>query len=196
MARAAAVLFALASVACSVLDSVNGFAGPPLKGEHDAGGAAGAGDSGVCSDKDCDDGNPCNGVESCDTLGNCLKGLGPNLDDNNPCTVDYCDPVKGVQHVAGDNPSLVQCYAPTNGECAADYFRSTFACCLAQCGDCSFGVNGITCDRACAPEVEVCCGLNATDCDNAKCPDGYTKGAPVPSTCTCATDGFAVTCQR
>ncbi len=40
---------------------------------------------------DCDDGDFCNGAESCDTtVGECLPGSAPSCDDADPCTADSC----------------------------------------------------------------------------------------------------------
>ncbi|MBI4701946.1 MAG: carboxypeptidase regulatory-like domain-containing protein, partial [Deltaproteobacteria bacterium] len=46
----------------------------------------------------CPDGNLCNGEESCDGAGVCVSGVPPLLDDQNPCTIDACDPLAGVTH--------------------------------------------------------------------------------------------------
>lgn len=48
-----------------------------------------------CSvDADCDDGQYCNGVETCDTgLGECQAGVAVNCDDGNPDTADTCNEV-------------------------------------------------------------------------------------------------------
>src|SRR5262249_20740471 len=45
----------------------------------------------------CDDGNLCNGHETC-ASGACVAGTPLNCDDHNPCTVDSCDPVAGCVH--------------------------------------------------------------------------------------------------
>ena len=61
--------------------------------------------TGDCIDKSkpagtsCDDNNVCNGTASCDANGTCVAGPAPAIDDKNPCTVDACDPQKGVTHV-------------------------------------------------------------------------------------------------
>ena len=48
----------------------------------------------------CDDGNPCNGIETCDTTtGQCQAGQPPSCDDGDPCTVDSCDPSGGCIHL-------------------------------------------------------------------------------------------------
>lgn len=44
---------------------------------------------------DCDDGDPCNGPDRCQS-GACLPFLGPiDCDDLDPCTADACDPLSG-----------------------------------------------------------------------------------------------------
>ncbi|HKY35080.1 MAG TPA: carboxypeptidase regulatory-like domain-containing protein, partial [Polyangiaceae bacterium] len=45
----------------------------------------------------CDDATVCNGRETCQ-LGVCGAGTPSVLDDNNPCTVDSCDPTLGETH--------------------------------------------------------------------------------------------------
>jgi Dictyostelium (slime mold) repeat len=196
---------ALTGAACSVIDSVSGYAGPPEQHHTvDGGGgaagsagspAAGAAGKGCSSTASCDDGNACNGTETCGVDGSCAKGLVPSTDDQNDCTLDSCDPKKGVQHEMQSFDTVIQCSSVSN-DCAPDYYRSTLLCCYAPCGDCPFYVNAVSCDKACFDQVDVCCGVSAADCDAVPCPAGYTKGAVKPSTCTCAVDGFAVTCQR
>ena len=46
----------------------------------------------------CDDGNSCNGIETCDSRGICVPGTPPVIDDGRPCTIDSCDPATGVVH--------------------------------------------------------------------------------------------------
>lgn len=48
----------------------------------------------------CSDGNPCNGEEICTAAGACEASSTPVIDDGNPCTIDGCDPSKGVTHTA------------------------------------------------------------------------------------------------
>ncbi len=48
----------------------------------------------------CDDGNPCNGVETCGGVAGCQPGT-PPCDDGDPCTTDLCDQqTGGCSHVA------------------------------------------------------------------------------------------------
>lgn len=46
----------------------------------------------------CDDDTVCNGISTCDREGRCVPGPPPQVDDNNACTTDSCDPVNGVSH--------------------------------------------------------------------------------------------------
>ena len=54
-------------------------------------------DTGSCTftpnHADCDDGDVCNGVESCETGVGCVEGVGLECDDGNHCTDDDCGPV-------------------------------------------------------------------------------------------------------
>ena len=53
-----------------------------------------------CTATSCDDGNACNGVETCNTgTGACVPGTPPVVDDGNPCTVDGCLAASGVTHL-------------------------------------------------------------------------------------------------
>jgi hypothetical protein len=51
------------------------------------------------ADTDCDDGNLCNGVESC-SAGLCVPGTAVGSDDTNACTADSWDPIAGCSNVA------------------------------------------------------------------------------------------------
>gem|GEM_PF-1769548 len=46
----------------------------------------------------CDDGDVCNGLETCSAELGCVAGEAPIIDDGNDCTEDTCDPVDGVTH--------------------------------------------------------------------------------------------------
>ena len=51
-------------------------------------------------DARCDDGNACNGLETCDALTGCRAGTPLDCNDGIACTVDSCDPVAGCMHEA------------------------------------------------------------------------------------------------
>jgi subtilisin-like proprotein convertase family protein len=115
--------------------SLNVFAGNPngtwsLYIQDDAGGDTGSVSGGWCvnivqsfctSDNDCNDGNLCNGVETCDTgSGQCSPGTPVNCDDGNQCTADACVPATGAcTHAANpcsDNDGCtVDSCDPVNG---------------------------------------------------------------------------------
>jgi subtilisin family serine protease len=62
---------------------------------------------GCTSDPDCDDGDVCNGAETCDPgTGLCLSGTPLDCTDGNPCTDDLCDPATGCHNsnVAAGTP--------------------------------------------------------------------------------------------
>ncbi len=46
----------------------------------------------------CDNETVCDGVSTCDQTGHCVPGTAPLLDDSNACTLDSCDPTRGVTH--------------------------------------------------------------------------------------------------
>ncbi len=85
---------------------------------HDAGTCQPA--TGVCSNPTktdgvaCDDASICNGHEAC-VAGICTGSGAPTVDDGNPCTVDSCDPVTGVAHVAAANGSACDDNSLCNG---------------------------------------------------------------------------------
>ncbi len=52
----------------------------------------------------CDDENPCNGLEKCDAELGCVPGAALVCDDGNPCTDDSCDANLGCVSVANQAP--------------------------------------------------------------------------------------------
>ena len=55
----------------------------------------------------CDDGNVCNGHETCQQ-GACTEGVPPTCIDHNPCTADFCDPFTGCGHT--NLPPTTPCF--------------------------------------------------------------------------------------
>ena len=142
----------------------------------------------------CSDGNPCNGAEVCDADGSCRAGTPPPLDDDDDCTVDYCDPAKGVVHELGDYPPSKSCNPYI---CPSNYFRAKALLCDPYCGtdNCGFCVNGFQCERACTKTVTACCVV-AGDCPKS-CPTGYSMiGETCSADCGCLSCGPAAICQR
>gem|GEM_PF-479599 len=59
----------------------------------------------VASNGLCDNGDACDGIETCDPLLDCQLGTPLDCDDGNPCTDDWCEPASGCQNVPNDaNP--------------------------------------------------------------------------------------------
>jgi hypothetical protein len=142
----------------------------------------------------CADGNVCNGDETCDATGTCEPGAAPNLDDDNDCTVDFCDPVDGVKHQLGDYPPSKSCNPYT---CATSYYRSKALLCDPACGtnNCGFCINGFLCERACTKSVTACC-VGAEGCASS-CPTGYEMvGQTCADACGCGGCGAAAICER
>jgi hypothetical protein len=48
----------------------------------------------------CNDGNACNGVETCDPGTGCLAGTPPDCNDDDECTADTCEPTLGCQNTS------------------------------------------------------------------------------------------------
>jgi hypothetical protein len=59
--------------------------------------------SGCSTNGQCNDGNACNGVETC-VAGQCQAGTPLNCTDNNPCTTDSCDTGTGCHFVNNTSP--------------------------------------------------------------------------------------------
>ncbi len=60
-------------------------------------------DSGCGCDTGCDDGDACNGIETCrDGTNECLDGTPLDCDDEDACTTDTCAPSTGCQHIPLD----------------------------------------------------------------------------------------------
>ena len=69
-------------------------------------------DVGGCTDPpprtthaDCDDGNLCNGIETCDPAVGCQAGRLVECNDGVACTVDICDPLTGACMATPDDDS-------------------------------------------------------------------------------------------
>jgi hypothetical protein len=132
----------------------------------------------------CDDGDPCNGVETCDDAG-LHPGTPPDLDDGNPCTVDSCDPAAGVQHLAAaDGTACSDGNACTTGDaCQAGVCAGAAVECPAQdrchsAGACDPGTGA--CSNPVLPDGTSCGDGDA--CNGAEiCGTGQCLAGPPPS---------------
>ncbi|MEZ4220682.1 MAG: hypothetical protein R3B13_07105 [Polyangiaceae bacterium] len=196
-------LMLLTAAACTLAEPLDGFAGPTGAGgatDSGAGGGVVAGGGGIptveCTKaSQCSDGNACNGNEVCTAEGKCAPGTAPAVDDGNSCTVDSCDPKKGVLHEGGAAPPTKACGA---ADCPAGFYLAAALACDPECGtnNCGFCINGFLCQQACLPKVQVCC--KAVGC-SASCPIGYVVVKEYETeTCGCGptAPGKTAECQR
>lgn len=114
---------------------------PPFDGEVDGDGGRDAGPDAsppppdCVEDDDCDDGEPCNGAESCDR-GFCRRGPALVCFDGTSCRRDTCVPFEGCAALAGDrdDDGMDDC-----NDCAPDdasIHRSATEVCNGQDDDC------------------------------------------------------------
>ncbi|MGM0575061.1 MAG: OmpA family protein [Myxococcota bacterium] len=151
-------------------------------------------------DADCDDGDACNGEETCDLgTGACQPGTAPDCDDGVACTDDSCDPATGCVHVADDTlcDDTVACtddachpvdgcvYTANHANCD-DGIACTDESCNATSGCTILPVHS-DCDDGVACTDDVCdTDLDCTNtADDANCDDGL---ACTDDTCD-ATEG-------
>jgi len=67
-------------------------------------------------DVSCDDGNVCNGIETCDPASDCQPGEPLVCEDGDLCTTDSCDSVAGCLFTPVECETLLQC-DPEDGQC-------------------------------------------------------------------------------
>ena len=119
-----------------------------------------------CAQIRCDDGNACNGVETC-VAGVCQPGTPPNCNDGNACTTDACNATTGCTHTA-----IAGCAACTSASQCNDGNPCTTDVCSA--GRCAHGVvaDGTSCSdgRSCngveTCRAGVCTAGAAPSCDD------------------------------
>jgi hypothetical protein len=194
-----------AVVGCTIVDSVDGYAGPPIKKNEPCKSNLECNDDNPCTadecvadlcehailaGKSCGDGDLCNGDETCDETGACLHGVAPEVEDDDLCTKDSCDPKTGVKHVPVIYDPITICTVDLT--CPADYFLREVICSPDCPPDPQFGVNGVICERICKPELTVCCG----DCTATTCPAGYEPAGFQASTCICGQPASGLICKR
>jgi hypothetical protein len=132
----------------------------------------------------CDDGNACNGSETCGGAAGCQPGAPLACDDGNPCTTDACDPQAGC--VASSVRNGTACNdgnACTHSDsCHGGTCRGEAVACTAsdQChtaGSCNPATGA--CSSPSAPDGTACTDGNsctqADTCQRGSC----TGGAPV-----------------
>ena len=163
--------------------------------------------SNAASSKACDDGDACTENDACGIVGNgpaaCVPGKAADCDDNNPCTDDACDTVKGCTHLAkadgtgcDDGDTCTQ-----NDQCSGGACKGNDTCSCAKDADCDDG-NDCTADACdtgtstCKTSVPLAKGATCSDgdvctegdgCDgeaNASCTAGSAKDCDDKDACT------------
>jgi hypothetical protein len=118
----------------------------------------------------CNDGQHCNGAESCDATLGCQSGTAPNCDDAVACTLDAC------------NESTDSCdHTPDNGACGdglhcngSETCHSTLGCQAGSAPNCD---DSVACTSDACDEATDSCTHNPV---NSACDDGaYCNGAEV-----------------
>lgn len=160
------------------------------------------------NDAVCDDGDACNGVETCTgTFGNGYTGCGPGVplecDDDNVCTTDSCDPSSGCVHATLADGT--QCELPagkigtcTGGSCAGctadEDCDDGFPCTTDQCDTASGLCTNDPVDGAC-DDGDVCNGAEACD-PRVGCVSGTELDCDDYDKCTSDSCDPAMGCQN
>lgn len=121
----------------------------------------------LAAGKPCSNGLTCDGLESCDESGQCLKGTPPAVDDQDPCTVDTCVEPEGVQRTAVDVDDKDPC---TKDGCTKE--GGIFHQPIVGCSTCS--------------RDEDCGSVSPAQCKRAKCEGGVCKRGPAPEGTPCS----------
>jgi hypothetical protein len=143
-----------------VVDGYNGVDGPYTL----------AVTSDPCGGVVCDDGDVCNGLETCDPgTGACIPGTALVCEDGNLCTDDACDPVSGCVY----ENNTVSCN--DSNACTTEDQCGGGECLGGQPLNCNDG--NICTDDACNPASGCVYGANTAPCnDGNACTSGDTCG--------------------
>ncbi|MFN8545959.1 MAG: hypothetical protein U0807_17385 [Candidatus Binatia bacterium] len=147
---------------------------------------------------DCDDGNPCNGVEACvppapDALPRCTHPVGPDCDDDDPCTADTCDETTGgCRHAAIAGCCRADSECPDDHNVCTDDLgcdlsrhvcvHAPIARCCVTSSDCDDG-NPCTADGTCGADHR-CPAPAPLNGPQSGCGDACTIMTCVTGTCT------------
>ena len=140
-------------------------------------------------DASCDDGDVCNGFETCDPVNDCQQGEPLVCDDGNLCTTDGCDSVAGCANVPVECPAGEQC-DPGTGECVTPPECTGDA----DCDDGMFCNGAEICDATgtCQPGTPVDCD-DGVDCTVDTCDEVADECANTPDDNACPDDGLFCT---
>jgi hypothetical protein len=159
-----------------------------------------------CAQITCDDGNACNGRETC-LAGVCQPGTPPDCNDGNACTLDACSRTAGCTHtaVAACTPCSTAAQCDDHSPCTADSCAA--GRCLhapladgTACGDGLFCNGAETCRGGlCTAGAPVACAdadpctRDACDETQRRCTHASVAGCTPCSTAAQCDDGVACT---
>jgi len=103
----------------------------------------------------CDDGDVCNGIETCDFIFDCQAGTPLDCNDGELCTTDSCDAVTGCSNVPVDCPAGQECNS-ADGQCYL----------IPECTDDAQCDNGFFCDGVEICDAGTCISGTPPDCDD------------------------------
>ncbi|HEX2573498.1 MAG TPA: DUF11 domain-containing protein [Polyangia bacterium] len=109
----------------------------------------------------CSDGNACTAGDTCQIDGRC-GGAVVSVEDGNPCTVDACDPVSGVSHVAAVGAACNDANACTTGDQCTIFGACAGAAVAVDDGN---ACTADACDPATGPSHTVTVGASCNDGD-------------------------------
>ncbi|MBN1770549.1 MAG: putative metal-binding motif-containing protein [Deltaproteobacteria bacterium] len=130
------------------------------------------------TDEDCDDGDLCNGVETCGTLLVCERGTPIVCDDGVDCTIDHCVPADGSCEAVPDDAACDDGVACTVDRCDGALGRCTHEASDALCDDGQFCNGAERCLGAagCAAGTPPVCS-DALACTIDRCDPAAAGGA-------------------
>ena len=144
----------------------------------------------------CDDGDPCNGAETCDPALGCLPGTTVDCNDGNPCTIDACIDGACLNQAGNDGSACDDDDTCTindyclEGDCIPGGYQ---AGCLGICGDgkCVYSEDKDSCPVDCGECGDGLCGLHENGPGGGSCPldclaacgDGKCQGGESATLC-------------
>jgi hypothetical protein len=162
-----------------------------------------------CAQVTCNDGDACNGTETC-SAGVCRAGTAPVCNDGNACTTDSCVPATGCRYaaIAGCCTTSAQCDDGNgcNGleTCQSGTCRAGTSLACGDADPCTTDTCSPTAGCQHAPVAGCASCTSASQCNDANpcttdtCASGTCRNAPVANGTPCA-DGNACngaeTCQ-
>ena len=120
---------------------------------------------------DCDDGDLCNGLETC-VDGECTAPDAPDCEDENPCTIDTCESLAGCLNEAA--PDSTPCAAEPQWQCMSGECVCVPDCENKACGDNGCGGDCGTCEPPLLCKEGLCESCGGED---AECEAGATEDA-------------------